>query len=418
MNFVCNFPLYSGNERLGMIITMSTENYKDQDIERMNNLIEQLVSIIIRKRVEEERTKLSTVIEQMAETVTITDTEGNLLYANPAFEKISGYSREKALNQKLNILKEGIHVPELYETIWKTIQQGKVWKGKMVSKRKNGALYQERATISPITSEEGEIVYYVAVKQDITRELQLETQLIQSQKLETVGTLARGIAHDFNNILGTILGYNDMAMEETGSGEKIHSYLIRMRRASMRAKDLLNQILTFSRDFKPEPKPVKMHNLIKDSLTLFNPTVSENIKIKTNIDGSFPSIFADPSQIQQVMLNLLTNANQAMQDKGGLLTISADTIRIDKQLAEKNPDLTEGKYIRLSVSDTGTGMDEKTMKKIFEPFFSTKPVGIGTGLGLSVVHGIIKNHNGVISVQSEENKGTTFTVYLPVNNGK
>ncbi len=414
MKFVCNFPLYSGNERLGMIITISAENYKDHDIERMSNLIEQMVSIIIRKKVEEERTKLSTVVEQMAETVIITDTEGNLLYANPAFEKISGYSREEVLNQKLNILKSGEHRNEFYEKLWNTIEQGKVWKGKMLNKRKNGTLYEERATISPITSEEGKIVYYVAVKQDITRESQLENQLIQSQKLETVGTLARGIAHDFNNILGTILGYNDMAMEETSSSEKIHSYLTRMRRASMRAKDLVNQILTFSRDFKPEPKPVKIHNLIRDSLTLFNPTASENIKIETNIDKDFPSIHADPSQIQQVILNLLTNANQAMQDKGGILTITADTIRVDKLLAEKTPDLTEGEYVRVSVSDTGAGMDAETLTKIFEPFFSTKPVGIGTGLGLSVVHGIIKNHNGVITVQSKKNKGTTFTVYLPV----
>lgn len=414
MNSVCNFPIHSGNESLGMIITVSSEEHKQQDIERISNLVEQLMSIVIRKRVEEERTRLSTVIEQMAETVIITDIDGYLLYANPAFEKIAGYSREEALIQKLNIFKGGVHLPEFYESIRKTIKQGKVWHGKMVNKRKNGNLYEERATISPITNEVGQIVNYVAVKQDISRESDLENQLIQSQKLETVGTLARGIAHDFNNVLGTILGYNDMAMEEVTSDEKIHGYLSRMRKASMRAKDLVNQILTFSRDFKPEPKPVKIQNLIKDSLALFNPTASERIVIKMNIDGSFPSVHADPSQIQQVILNLLTNANQAMQDKGGTLTISADTMSVDKNMAEKTPDLREGKYVRLSVSDTGIGMDAKTMTKIFEPFFSTKPVGTGTGLGLSVVHGIMKNHKGAITVRSEKNKGTIFTVFLPV----
>lgn len=414
MNSVCNFPLYSDTKRLGMIITISKGEHKQQDIERISNLVEQLVSVVIRKRVEEERTRLSTVIEQMAETVIITDINGNMLYANPAFEKISGYAREEALNNKMNILKSGIHLSEFYETVWKTIKQGNVWQGKMVNKRKNGTLYEERATLFPITNEEGVIVNYVAIKQDITRESELEKQLIQSQKLETVGTLARGIAHDFNNILGTILGYNDMAMEEVVSGEKIHGYLSNMKKASMRAKDLVNQILTFSRDFKPEPKPVKIQNLIRDSLTLFNPTASESIIIKTNIGRSFPSIHADPSQIQQVILNLLTNANQAMQNKGGTITIAADTIRVDKNLAKKIPDLLEGKYIRISVTDTGTGMDAKTITKIFEPFFSTKPVGTGTGLGLSVVHGIIKNHSGAITVQSEKNKGTIFTVYLPV----
>ncbi len=414
MNFVCNFPLRLGDDRLGMIITISRQDYDKQDVKRMKNLIEQMVSIIIRKRVEEERTKLSTVVEQMAETVVITDTEGNILYANPAFEKTSGYSREEAVNKNMNMLKSGKQRGDFYEKLWNTIERGKVWKGKMLNKRKNGTLYEERATISPITNEMGKIVNYVAVKQDITRESQLENQLIQSQKLETVGTLARGIAHDFNNILGTILGYNDMAMEEVASSEKIHRYLTHMRKASIRARDLVNQVLTFSQDFKPEPKSVKIQNLIRDSLTLFNPTASENINIETNIDQSLPSILADPSQIQQVLLNLLTNANQAMQDKGGNLIFSADTIQVGKTMADKIPDLTEGEYVRVSVADTGAGMDAETKSKIFEPFFSTKPVGIGTGLGLSVVHGIIKNHNGVITVESEKNRGTTFTIYLPV----
>ena len=414
MNFVCNFPLHSGSDQLGIIITISSEKYKDQDYERMTNLFEQLVSIIIRKRVEEERIRLSTVVEQMAETVVITDTNGNLQYANPAFEKISGYSRDEALHKNMNLLKSGVQRDGFYTNLWKTIASGKVWQGKMINKRKNGTLFEERATISPITNDVGRIINYVAVKQDITRESQLEAQLIQSQKLETVGPLARGIAHDFNNILGTILGYNDMAMEEAVSNAKIQSYLTRMKKVSNRAKDLVNQILTFSRDFEPEPKPVKIQDLIRDSLTLFNPTAGANIKIEKRIDKSSPYVYADSSQIQQVILNLLTNANQAMQDKGGILTISAEKIHVDEDMAEKTPDLNEGDYIMVAVSDTGSGMDDEIRTKIFEPFFSTKPVGEGTGLGLSVVHGIILSHKGAITIHSEKDKGTTFNMYLPL----
>ena len=414
MNFVCNFPLYSGKENLGMIVTACTDKYTDQDIESMTNLFEQLTSIIIRKRVEEERIRLSTVIEQMAETVVITDTKGNLQYANPAFESISGYSRDETLNSNMNLLKSGIQKKEFYETLWNTITTGKVWQGKIINRKKDGTLYEERATISPIKDDKGKIINFVAVKQDITRESQLEEQLIQSQKLETVGTLSRGIAHDFNNILGTILGYNEMAMEEAGSNDKIQDYLIRMKKSSNRAKGLVNQILTFGRDLEPETKPVKIRELVKDSLTLFNPTAGKNIKIITQIDKSAQKVPADFSQVQQVILNLLTNANQAMQDKGGILTITAEKALVDKSEAGKIQDLNEGEYIKISISDSGPGMSAEIQAKIFEPFFTTKPVGVGTGLGLSVVHGIVKNHKGAITVHSEEDKGSSFTIYLPL----
>jgi len=380
----------------------------------MSNLCGQLVSVIIRKRVEEERIRLSTVVEQMAETVVITDTKGTMQYANPAFEVISGYNREEALNKNMNILKSGVHENKFYKELWDTISKGRVWNGKIVNRRKDGSLYEERATISPLTNEEGKIVNFVAVKEDITRESQLEDQLMQSQKLETVGTLARGIAHDFNNILATILGYNEMAIEDSAPNEKVHKYLNRMKTASLRARDLVSQILTFSRDFKTEPKLVKIKDVIKDSLTLFHPNVADNIKTKTQIDKATPAIFADPLQLQQVILNLLTNANQAMEDSGGTIIIGTDKFTTDESFLERNTDLVPGDYVRISVTDTGPGMDADTQQKIFEPFFSTKPVGVGTGLGLSVVHGIIKNHKGVINFESEEGKGTTFNVYLPV----
>ena len=205
-----------------------------------------------------------------------------------------------------------------------------------------------------------------------------------------------------------------MAMEEAGSNDKIQDYLIRMKKSSNRAKGLVNQILTFGRDLEPETKPVKIRELVKDSLTLFNPTAGKNIKIITQIDKSAQKVPADFSQVQQVILNLLTNANQAMQDKGGILTITAEKALVDKSEAGKIQDLNEGEYIKISISDSGPGMSAEIQTKIFEPFFTTKPVGVGTGLGLSVVHGIVKNHKGAITVHSEEDKGSSFTIYLPL----
>lgn len=414
LNYIVAFPLVSERKVIGLVIVVRKNKFTEKDIQRLSNLFEQITSIIIRKSVEEEMEKLSTAVEQLAETVLITDTKGNIQYANPAFEKISGYLREDVQGENPRILQSGKHDKNFYENMWDTISGGNVWSGTLINKRKDGRIFVEKANISPIKDETGKITNYVGVKRDITRESELEAQLIQSQRLETVGTLARGIAHDFNNILGTMQGYNDMAIEEAPENSKLFTYLKSIKMASSRAQDLVNQILTFSRDVKPERKPTSIQNLLNDSLEFLKPSVSPGVKIVKKIEEECKLVSADPYQIQQVILNLLANANQALHNSGGELTIELQMVKFAKDGTKVHSELTEKNYVKLTTRDTGVGMDKKTVERIFEPFFTTKSVGEGSGLGLSVVYGIIKNHNGVITVESEIGKGTSFDVYLPV----
>ncbi|MBU0690730.1 response regulator [bacterium] len=241
----------------------------------------------------------------------------------------------------------------------------------------------------------------------------LETQLRRAQRLETIGTLAGGIAHDFNNILTPILGYSEIAlqnMSENGRREEIEHVI----QAAYRAKDLVKQILTFSRQGEEEQKPIELYLIIKEALKLLRASLSKSIEIHENIDKRTGAVLADPSQIHQVIMNLCTNASHAMRERGGILEVTLKAITLDADAAKAYPQLSAGDYSYLTISDTGHGMSENTIERIFEPFFTTKAVGEGTGLGLSVVHGIITKHRGAIHVASKENEGTTFEILLPL----
>ena len=241
----------------------------------------------------------------------------------------------------------------------------------------------------------------------------LQEQLIQAQKMEAIGTLAGGIAHDFNNILSPIIGYTELAMDSLPQGSDEHSMLSEVKDASMRAKELVKQILAFSRKNNQEKKILYLHPIINEALKLLRSSIPTSIEIRQSIDKNCGPVMCDPTQVHQIIMNLCTNAYHSMIKDGGILEVSMGSITLDIEETQIAGDLPSGKYIRLIISDTGYGMDKKTMDRIFEPYFTTKTLGEGTGLGLSVVLGIVENHNGRIKVYSEEGKGTTFTVYLP-----
>jgi signal transduction histidine kinase/ActR/RegA family two-component response regulator len=244
---------------------------------------------------------------------------------------------------------------------------------------------------------------------------ELETQLFQLKKIETIGTLAGGIAHDFNNILTPILGYTEMAMEELPEESTLRFDLEQINNAAIRGKDLVQQILTFSRDVNVERKPVKINQIVSEVINLINASLPREIEIRKSFDSGIGIILADPVHIHQIIMNLCTNALHAMKNMGGILDIKVDSVMIDQKTANKIDNLKIGIYIRIRLSDTGHGMDRRTRERIFEPFFTRKEVGSGTGLGLSVVHGIVTNYSGAITVDSTPGKGTLFTVYLPYN---
>ncbi len=254
----------------------------------------------------------------------------------------------------------------------------------------------------------------IDIRQKFERErAELEKQLFQLQKMETIGTLAGGIAHDFNNILTPILGYTDMALEELPEESNLRFDIEQINSAATRGKDLVQQILTFSREVDFKKKPIRIQPIIAEVLNLIKASLPPNVEIKQSLDPGIGSVFADPTQIHQVLMNLCTNANHAMMKTGGVLEVILDSVWVDKKTEEKITNLKKGEYIRLIISDTGYGMDIKTKERIFEPFFTRKEVGSGSGLGLSVVHGIITNYGGAIVVDSTPNKGTSFTIYLP-----
>ena len=366
-----------------------------------------------RKQAEEELRRLAAAIEQAGEVVMITDAEGTIQYVNPAFERITGYSRDEAVGQNPRILKSGRQDDAFYKQLWDTITAGEVWSGRFVNMRKDGRLYEEGATISPVLDSTGRIINYVAVKRDVTDQISLERRFRQAQKMEAIGTLAGGIAHDFNNVLAAIIGYSEMASEQLPDDSSLRSDLDHVLSAADRAKGLVRQILTFSRQVEEERKPLKLHLIVKEALKFLRPSLPATIEIREDIDKKCAAVLADPVQMHQVLMNLCTNAYHAMRKDGGILQVSLQSVEIDSCFAETRPELSEGTYARLTVSDTGHGMHAETLERIFEPFFTTKPEGEGTGLGLATVRGIVKAHGGAISVYSEPGKGTTFHVYLP-----
>lgn len=411
---IVNFPLYIGDDILGHAICISPNQINHAEIQRLSNIIEHFAGILKRKLMEEEEARLLTAMEQLNDTVVITDIHGEIEYVNQAFEKSSGYMRKNAVGKSPAILKSGKQSNEFYKVLWKTILSGKTWSGKIINKNKNGNLYEERVNITPVKDESGKITNFVAVKRDITRENILEAQLRQSQKLETVGTLAGGIAHDFNNIIGTLLGYNEMITEDIQEDSKAREYLDHMRNTMNRAKALINKILTFSKNMEPESEMVDLAQLLEDALSLFRPSIPSNIKITKVVYGKCRPISVDPSQMQQVFMNLLNNSAQALSEKGGEIKILLQPYSDPEELWKNHPGIPKTDYVELLIKDTGPGMEQRIKDRIFEPFFTTKSVGEGTGLGLAVVHGIITGHNGIIKVDTAPDKGTTFKIYLPV----
>jgi len=238
-----------------------------------------------------------------------------------------------------------------------------------------------------------------------------QAQLVQSEKLRAIGTLAGGIAHDFNNILGAILGFGELVIEDVPAESRAAKNLRQVLKAGKRAKDLVRQILAFSRATEPQRTNVRLSVLIDETMKLLRATVPATIQLQTRINATADTVVADATQLHQVLMNLGTNAAHAMRETGGSFTLSLDELTLTGEA--NSPQLPPGRYLRLGATDTGHGMDAATLGRIFEPFFTTKPVGEGTGLGLSAVHGIIKNHGGEIVVTSQPGAGTTFQIYLP-----
>jgi PAS domain S-box-containing protein len=491
-----------------------------------------------RKKSEESMRSLATAIEQATDTIVITDLNGIIQYCNPAFEKITGYSKEEAIGQTPRVLKSGKHSKDFYEQMWATITQGHVWTGHLTNKKKDGSSYEEDATLPPIRAASGKLSGFVAVKRDVTERIRAETalresreqlrlfvehtpapiamfdqqmrylahnrrwitdygladndligrshydvfpeiperwkeihkrclsgaverydedpfprldgkldwirweihpwrngegeiggiiifsenvterkciadQLRQAQKLESIGRLAGGVAHDFNNLLTVINGYSEFLLRGLKAGDPLRPHADEIKIAGERAASLTKQLLAFSRKQVIDPKVVDLNAIIRESAAMLQRLIGDDIALDTHLDNSLGQVLADPDQMHQVIVNLAVNARDAMPN-GGRLEIRTKNIELGAEpRTARHPGWLPGRYVVISVTDSGHGMDETTRQHAFEPFFTTKEVGKGTGLGLATVHGIIRQSGGWVEVSSEVGVGTCFEVYLP-----
>lgn len=365
-----------------------------------------------RKQVEKERGLLATAIEQAAESVIISARPGTIQYVNPAFEQLSGFTRKEIVGKNFRILKSDRHDESFYKEMWDVISSGEIWSGHITNRMKDNTLCEFETKISPVRDSSGEVVNFVSVSRDVTQEVALQAQLQQTQKMQAIGTLAGGIAHDFNNILAAVIGYTEIAIADVEKGGLLHDNLKEVLKAGERAKDLVNQILTFSRQSEQDLKPIKVELIVKEVLKLIRASLPATIAIDQDLKSN-AAVLGDYTKIHQVLMNLCTNAAHAMRKKGGVLSVSLADVELDADYAAKHFDIKPGLYLKLSVRDTGQGISSDLLGQIFDPFFTTKQQGEGTGMGLSVAHGIVKSHGGTISVYSEPGEGSIFNVYLP-----
>jgi PAS domain S-box-containing protein len=377
---------------------------KDKDITFLESKI---------NRGHEEPHCLLAAIEEASDGILIADSSRIVRYVNSAFEKMSGFAYGEIVDKKAEMIWSEYNEKTFPDNLWSSLDQGISWNGRMTNRRKDGSLYELETKISVVRDYNENITHFVNINRDLTHETLLEKQLLQAQKMQAIGTLAGGIAHDFNNILSAIMGYTEICMLQAPKDTQIPRRLGRVMHACQRARELVKQILTFSRQTKQEHNQVQIHLIIKEALKLLRASLPSTIEIQHEIRTDSSYVLADPTQIHQVLMNLCTNAAHAMKENGGKLSVKLDDVNLENEIDEKFSSLNPGSYVRLTVNDTGHGMNDHTLSHMFEPFFTTKNFDEGTGMGLAVVKSIVENHGGAVYAYSELEKGSTFEVLFP-----
>ncbi|MDD4101963.1 MAG: PAS domain S-box protein, partial [Kiritimatiellae bacterium] len=367
-----------------------------------------------RKKAEAEQARLAAAIEQSSESVVVTDTNGKITYVNRAFETVTGYRRDETIGQSPRILKSGKQDAAYYGRMWSTILNGEVFRDRIVNKRKDGTLFTEAIAVAPVFGNHGSIVSFVSVRRDITEHLRMEAELRHAQKMESVGRLAGGVAHDFNNTLGAILGNAELAIESLDPADPLRVELQEIINVAMHSSGITKQLLAFARKQVIVPKNLDMNETVGSMIGMLRRLVGENIKLDWVPAPGAMTVKADPAQLSQILTNLCVNARDAIGDVGAIVIKTARTVLKGTEFVGA----LAGEFVMLLVSDNGSGIDEETKAHLFEPFYTTKAVGKGTGLGLATVDGVVSQNNGCINVESTLGRGTSFSIYLPLAEGK
>ncbi len=364
-----------------------------------------------RRLAEEHYFKLANAVDQSPYSIVMASVDGRVQYVNPKYTHVTGYTLEEIFEKGIPILREGHPTEESFRDFAETVATGQKWSGELCTRTKDGRTLWEFVQISPIRNNADEVTHLLCMREDITERKKLEEQLRQAQKMESLGTLAGGIAHDFNNVLAIINGFVEIALNRGSADELQVRYMKEIHSASQRAVGLVRQILSFSRKNDVAYRPVSLNQQIQDLGRLCSETFPRTIAFSFDLDATIPPISADPNQIQQVIMNLWVNARDAMNSGGRIMV---NTSRVPGLSLSRLGADAEREYVCIKIADTGCGMPPHVQARIFEPFFTTKQNSGGTGLGLSVVYGIILNHRGFLEVDSTENVGSTFKVYLPM----
>jgi two-component system cell cycle sensor histidine kinase/response regulator CckA len=362
---------------------------------------------------EESLRKLSRAVEQSADTVIVTNRQGIIEYVNPAFESLTGYRHDEVCGKTPRILKSGEQGPETYLEMWNTILAGNVYRGILVNRKKNGELYYVEESICPVRDSSGQVTHFIANGRDLTERLRLEAQLLQSQKMDAIGNLAGGVAHDFNNLLTIITSYAELALDSVPQDSAIESKIQEILLAARRAAELTRQLLAFSRKQPQALRVADLNQVIARIANTLPRLIGEDIEFTFVRGEGLGRVRVDPLQVEQVLMNLAANARDAMP-QGGRLRVETFDVRLDDDyIQRKRAVIPPGRYALIAVSDNGAGILPEHLPHIFEPFYTTKPSGKGTGLGLATVYGIVKQNKGFIWTYSEPRMGTVFKIYLP-----
>ncbi len=361
---------------------------------------------------EERLRTLYRAIEQAADLVVITDSTGSIQYVNPAFEKLTGYSRIEAVGQTPRMLKSGEQSAELYRDLWRTIRAGEIYRGVLVNRKKNGESFIVEKTITPVRNADGQIAHFISNDRDISERRRLESALFQAQKMDAIGQLAGGVAHDFNNLLMVISSYVELMQDSIGPEHRLHRNVQEVLSASRRAADLTRQLLAFGRKQMQTLQVLDLNGVMRDISRMLPRLIGEDVQLVISPQAELGRVKLDPVQIEQVIMNLAANARDAMP-QGGKLTMTTRNVDLDSSYVQTHPVVPAGRYVLLEVEDSGDGIDPLHLPHIFEPFYTTKESGKGTGLGLATVYGIVKQSGGFIWVYSEPGMGTTFKIYFP-----
>ncbi|HMK24332.1 MAG TPA: PAS domain S-box protein, partial [Terriglobales bacterium] len=338
---------------------------------------------------------LYSAVEQCADLIVITDDTGRIEYVNPAFEKLTGYNRQEVLGQTPRVLKSGEQGPDVYRDLWTTILAGKTYRNVMINRKKSGESFIVEKTITPVRDASGRIAHFISNDRDISEHRRLEATVFQAQKMDAIGLLAGGVAHDFNNLLMVISSYAELMQDSISPGHRLHRNVQEILSAARRASDLTRQLLAFGRKQAQTLQVLDLNGILRDVSKMLTRVVGEDVALVIDLQTDLGKVKLDPVQVEQVVMNLAANARDAMPE-GGKLTITTRNVELDEDYVHIRTIVPSGRYVMLEVSDSGAGIESEHLPHIFEPFYSTKEQGKGTGLGLATVYGIVKQSGGFI----------------------